>query len=88
MEPFDLGDGSRAALLPSGEVTGVARRFADLVGAGRATDRLVVVSPYWDDDLAALEDLRGALKPRPWTTRPLPGSRPRAMMAVSISTSL
>jgi hypothetical protein len=38
MEPFDLGDGSRAALLPSGEVTGVARRFADLVGAGRATD--------------------------------------------------
>ena len=60
----DLADGTRAALLPSGEETGIARRFADFVGAGRATDRLVVVSPYWDDDLAALEDLRGALKPR------------------------
>jgi len=42
MEPFDLGDGSRAALLPSGEVTGVARRFADLVGAGRANQVMVV----------------------------------------------
>jgi hypothetical protein len=60
----NLADGSRAALLPSGEETGLARRFADLVGARRATDRLVVVSPYWDDDLAALGDLRGALKPR------------------------
>ncbi len=59
----DLADGSMAALLPSGEAAGIARRFADLVGAGR-TERLVVVSPYWDDDLAALDDLRGTLKPR------------------------
>ena len=62
--PVSLTDGSRAALLPSGEATGIASRFADLVGAGRATERLVVVSPYWDDDLAALDHLRGALKPR------------------------
>jgi hypothetical protein len=60
----DLEDGTRAALLPSGEESGIARRFADLVGEGRGTDRLVVVSPYWDDDLVALQDLRGALKPR------------------------
>jgi hypothetical protein len=60
----ELADGTRAAFLASGEAEGIARRFLDLVGRRRPVDRLVVVSPYWDEDLSALEELKSALRPR------------------------
>ena len=61
--PALLSDGTQAAFLASGSVDGIAHRFVDLVDA-RRVDRLVVVSPYWDDDLGALDALRSALQPR------------------------
>jgi hypothetical protein len=59
-----LADGTRAALLATDRPTGLASRFLTLAGARRPTERLTVLSPYWDDDLAALERLRDSLRPR------------------------
>lgn len=52
-ENVTLGDGSMAALLTTGEPIGIGERFADLVD-GEAVRRLIVVSPYWDQNLRAL----------------------------------
>ena len=59
--PVQLADGTLAGLLLSGETTGIARRLADLID-GPVT-RLIVISPYWDPQLAALSFLTELLKP-------------------------
>jgi hypothetical protein len=60
----DLADGSQAAFLASGGEDGIARQFVDLVGDRRPVERLVVMSPYWDEGLAGLEGLQSSLRPR------------------------
>jgi len=49
-------------LLASGGAT-IGQRFAELV-ASEPVSRLVVLSPYWDEKLAAVRWLQAALKPR------------------------
>lgn len=60
--PVLLSDGSAAQLLCSDDDEGISTRFARNVGTERVK-RLVVVSPYWDSDLAALRSLIEVLKP-------------------------
>ncbi|MBY4638353.1 hypothetical protein K5P26_14510 [Sphingopyxis sp. XHP0097] len=57
-----LSDGSAAALLIAKAQSGIASRFAALVG--ERVERLIVISPYWDDQLAALDFLQGELEPK------------------------
>jgi hypothetical protein len=57
------GSAAAARLLVSGSPTGIGPRFIDLVG-GEATARLIAISPYWDEGMAALRFLQGALRPR------------------------
>lgn len=59
--PVGLADGTLAALLTTGETSGIGRRFADLVG--ERAERLIVISPYWDPNLAALSYLTERLSP-------------------------
>lgn len=59
--PEILSDGTRAALLTTGEESGIASRFADLIP--ERVSRLIVVSPYWDADLQALSYLCERLAP-------------------------
>ena len=56
-----LADDTPAALLTDGTNTGIGARFADLID-GPVT-RLIVISPYWDHDLAALAHLTDRLAP-------------------------
>jgi hypothetical protein len=58
-----LGDGHAAALLTSGNATGIGARYAALVEE-RPVQRLIVLSPYWDDDLSALRHLVAVLEPQ------------------------
>ncbi|MFM9276363.1 hypothetical protein, partial [Pseudarthrobacter sp. NKDBFgelt] len=61
-----LADGSGAALLRSsgnGSAAGIGTRFTNLID-GERVERLVVLSPYWDDDLAALAALVSSLAPK------------------------
>lgn len=58
--PVTLTDGSVAAFLTSGESTGIGARYAALVG-GQSVDRLIVLGPYWDNDLNGLKQLATAL---------------------------
>lgn len=51
-----LEDGTLLALLARPGMGSISARFVDLVGS-EVIDRLVVMSPYWDDDLTALSDL-------------------------------
>ena len=53
--PVRLSDGTIAALLTAGDAAGIGQRFADLID--EPVSRLIVVSPYWDMDLAALSFL-------------------------------
>ncbi|MDE0411702.1 MAG: hypothetical protein OXI37_05765 [Gammaproteobacteria bacterium] len=66
-EPADgrvtLTDGSIAALLTSGDTTGIGARYVDFV-EGQPVDRLIVVSPYWDDDLSSLKQFTTAIGPK------------------------
>lgn len=57
-----LEDGSAICFLSNASALGISRRFIDLV-AGEAVEQFVVVSPYWDEDLTALQALRTALEP-------------------------
>jgi hypothetical protein len=59
-----LSDGTSAGLLVANAQTGLATQFADLVGRQRPIDRLTVLSPYWDDDLRAVNTLRKLLRPK------------------------
>ncbi|KKJ78001.1 hypothetical protein WH95_06245 [Kiloniella litopenaei] len=60
--PVTLGDGSVAALLIANTQTGIGSRFTALIN--ERVDRLIVISPYWDDELAALAFLSEELGPR------------------------
>jgi hypothetical protein len=55
--PQMLADGTEAAFLASGAAEGIGAQFLRMV-RGAAADRLVVVSPYWDEGLIALRRLQ------------------------------
>lgn len=55
-----LADGTQAAFIASGAAEGIGARFLRMVGDASA-DRLIVVSPYWDEGLAALRQLQERL---------------------------
>lgn len=57
-----LTDETFAALLISDDAVGIGQRFAELIDA--PVERLIVISPYWDMDLAALRFLSAQLTPR------------------------
>jgi hypothetical protein len=59
--PVNLADGTLAALLVTGETSGIGERFIELVG--EPVERLIVISPYWDSNLAALSYLTERLSP-------------------------
>lgn len=62
-EPVSDGDGGLLALLTHEDGgVGIAERFRQLIGEERVK-RLVVMSPYWDYDLAALKWLKSTLRP-------------------------
>lgn len=63
-EPLLLEDGTMVDLLVERGVKGdgILRRFVDLIGASPIR-RLIVISPYWDGDLAALRELQRLLTP-------------------------
>ena len=58
-----LGDGTGAALLTSDAPIGIGTRFTALVEE-RPVERLIVLSPYWDEDLSALRHLATVLQPQ------------------------
>jgi len=58
-----LADGTQAAFLATSQPTGIFERFLRLVGSG-PVDELIVVSPYWDEDLIALRELIRRLDPK------------------------
>ncbi|WP_441278596.1 hypothetical protein AB7783_20055 [Tardiphaga sp. 172_B4_N1_3] len=60
--PVVLKDGTTAALLTTGQRTGIAERFLAQINS-RSVERLVVISPYWDDGLKALDYLAKTLSP-------------------------
>jgi len=60
-EPVSLTDGSLGAFLTADGARGIASQFLTLAEA-RGVQRLIVLSPYWDEDLAALRYLATALQ--------------------------
>src|SRR5262249_1078646 len=60
--PVVLNDGSAAAWLASDQARGISAQFAALVEE-TSVKRLTVISPYWDEDLAALKFLIEELRP-------------------------
>ena len=58
--PVTLTDGTQAALLTTGGPHGIGSGFAALVD--EPVTRLIVISPYWDEQLAALADLQRSLR--------------------------
>lgn len=61
-EPVRLGDGTRAGLLFADRQSGIGARLAALID--EPVKRLIVISPYWDEELAALLALQNALAPQ------------------------
>ena len=59
--PVSLADGTMAALLTTDGPTSIGVRFSEMVR--EPVTRLIVISPYWDMDLAALKMLVGRLHP-------------------------
>ena len=59
--PVSLADRTIAALLTTDGPTSIGVRFAEMVR--EPVTRLIVISPYWDMDLAALKMLVGRLNP-------------------------
>ena len=59
--PVSLTDGTTAALLMTDGPTSIGVRFTEMVR--EPVTRLIVISPYWDMDLAALKMLDGRLNP-------------------------
>ncbi|MGE8450949.1 MAG: hypothetical protein ACN6OP_10115 [Pseudomonadales bacterium] len=63
LEPISDGAGGLLALLAHEDAgVGFAERFRQLIGEERVK-RLIVMSPYWDDDLTALKWLKSKLRP-------------------------
>ena len=58
-----LRDGSVAAFLTNDAETGIGRQFVDFI-EGRPVERLIVISPYWDEKLGGLKQLIAQLTPR------------------------
>ena len=58
----ELDDGTAIAFLHSPSERSIADDFIDFVG-GEKVEKLVVISPYWDADLAALTHLSSRLEP-------------------------
>ncbi len=58
-----LRDGSQAAFLTNDNAAGIGRQFIEFIGE-RPVSRLIVISPYWDHDLAALKYLIAQLAGR------------------------
>jgi hypothetical protein len=58
-----LKDGTRSALMTTGGTRGIAEQFLASV-AGSGVDRLICISPYWDDGLEALRYLLANTQPR------------------------
>jgi hypothetical protein len=61
-----MSDGSMAQILATGEPTGILDRFVRLA-AEQTVENLIILSPYWDDDLAAVRQLASELSPRQTT---------------------
>ncbi len=59
--PFSVADGTLAALLTTAGSASIGMRFAEMVG--EPVTRLIVMSPYWDMNLAALKRLVVRLNP-------------------------
>ena len=59
--PVSLADGTTAALLTTDGPTSIGVRFTEMVR--EPVTRLIIISPYWDMDLAALKMLVGRLNP-------------------------
>ena len=59
--PVSLADGTTAAILTTDGPTSIGARFTEMVR--EPVTRLIVISPYWDMDLAALKMLVGRLNP-------------------------
>jgi len=59
----ELSDGSAIAFLHAPGDQGIADQFVTFIGEAKV-QKLVVISPYWDSDLAALADLARRLAPR------------------------
>ena len=59
--PIGFADGTLAALLATDEPTSIGVRFAEMVR--EPVTRLIVISPYWDMELAALKLLVDRLNP-------------------------
>jgi len=57
-----LEDGTLMAFLTNGDDVSIGRQFLDLVG-DVPVESLVIVSPYWDEKLSALEFLQEGLRP-------------------------
>lgn len=59
-----LSDGTSAGFLVANRQAGLAMQFAGFVGRRQPVDRLTILSPYWDEDLDALDALRILLRPK------------------------
>lgn len=59
--PVSLSDGTEAALLTTHESEGIGSRFANMIQ--EPVTRLIVISPYWDKNLAALKLFANRLQP-------------------------
>lgn len=57
-----LEDGTAMALIVRPGVSGIGARFAAMIG-DEAVERLVIVSPFWDSELAAVAELERTLTP-------------------------
>ncbi len=55
-ETVTLKDGSRAAFLTAGGSQGIARQFLTGIGDEKP-ERLILLSPFWDEDLASINHL-------------------------------
>jgi hypothetical protein len=62
MEAVPLADGTALAFFATDEATGIMERFIRQIGSDHI-ERLVVLSPYWDEDLAALIELCERVRP-------------------------
>ena len=57
-----LNDGTQAEFLGTESTAGIMDRFVELV-SGQSIEQLLVLSPYWDNDLSALKELVVRIEP-------------------------
>ena len=61
--PVPLEDGSTATFIAAGGESGIMERFIASIG-DEAVKQLIVISPYWDNDLEAIKTLANRLQPQ------------------------